>query len=351
MCREQALQGRTFHFRRARVVPRCFTVTGDDMRARWLAGCLLVVGVVVGAGPARSQEVRRWRQVHPHWQKAFLLSFRSPDLLSSDPDERWGEDDGRLVAGGILSDFPRWLEDEAPEIEKARAEKRPVLLSLHVHSGYGTGLVTYGRDLLTAEVVNYPWLVRQLSLRGLNAPDVTVVVDTCNAQATAAHQLRPDLVPAGVESFAPFRQWRAASPARKKLAVGEAYRIFTQDRVRTLLGKPSARKNRENVRAAAFEPLRPEERTGFQARLYGPHGVIFATPALFNVLRLGPSPRGTLTAELLHDRLSTKMVDGLLARNRIEFKRFTEFAFLKAAGAWPEITTTAAAQDSSGSGR
>src|SRR5438874_2512145 len=82
-------------------------------------------------------------QVHPYWRDAYIFSFRSPDLLTDDPDERWGRADARLVSGGILSDLPRWLRCHAPLVREARRQGRPVLLSLHLHSGWGTGLVTY----------------------------------------------------------------------------------------------------------------------------------------------------------------------------------------------------------------
>jgi hypothetical protein len=66
--------------------------------------------------------------------------------------------------------------------------------------------------------------------------------------------------------------------------------------------------------------------------MYGPKGVIIATPAFFNVLRLGPEPRGTQTADLLTDRLELRVLDGGLAQNRAEFARFQEYGFLAAAG-------------------
>src|SRR5262249_10837211 len=134
-------------------------------------------------------------------RRAYILSFRSPDLLANAPDDRWGRRDGRLYAGRIATDFPVWLRWEAADAHAARAEGRPVVLALNVHSGFGTGLVTYAPDLGRAEAVNYPWLLRQVDEAGLNEPDVTITVDTCNAQATAAHQIRSDLVRAGVSAF------------------------------------------------------------------------------------------------------------------------------------------------------
>src|SRR5438477_24219 len=82
--------------------------------------------------------------------------------VAGHPDERWGEGDERLVCGGILSDFPEWLGEHAERLAEARREGRPILLSLHVHSGYGTGLVTYSDDLTRAQAANYPWLIRRL---------------------------------------------------------------------------------------------------------------------------------------------------------------------------------------------
>ena len=86
------------------------------------------------------------------------------------------------------------------------------------------------------------------------------------------------------------------------------------------------------MRATPYQPLSPAERQRLRASLYGQRGVILATPALFNVLRLGPNPRGTLTANLLQDDLDPRVVDALLQRNRLEFKRFREYGFLAAAG-------------------
>ncbi|HEU4754419.1 MAG TPA: hypothetical protein VFU47_15025, partial [Armatimonadota bacterium] len=108
------------------------------LRALLLAGLLLFLAAF--RLPAAE---RRWPGVHPRWQHAYLLSFRSPDLLSNEPDEQWGESDGRLVSGGILSDFPAWLEEQRDALREARRDDRPILLSIHVHSGYGAGLVTY----------------------------------------------------------------------------------------------------------------------------------------------------------------------------------------------------------------
>jgi len=307
---------------------------------------LLLTGVIARAEPTRPG----WSQVHPQWRRAYVLSFRSPDLLSNEADERWGGDDGRLAAGGILSDFPDWLDEQSEAIEEAREDGRPILLSIHTHSGYGAGLTTYSRDLLRAETVTYPWLVRQLLDADLADPDVTVAVDTCNAQATAYYQLRADLEPAGVAAWPDYRRWRAADPARAKLPLSAAYRLFTQDHVAAHLRAP-ARRKRENVRALAWEPLSADDRRAFKARLYGPRGVILATPALFNLLRLGPNVSGTLTANLLTAPLRGQHVDGFLARNKGEFRRFTEFAFLAAAGSGAgerlngERRTAAAASD------
>jgi hypothetical protein len=273
---------------------------------------------------------KRWRQVHPYFENAYVLSFRSPDLLTNDPDERWGRADARLVSGGILTDFPRWLEDHSRAIRAARERDRPIILSLHVHSGYGTGLVTYSTDLQYAEVANYPWLIRELIATGLGEADVSVTVDTCNAQAVAAHQLRRDLVPGGVEGWSAFRQWRARHPQRRKLSLYEAYLLFSQDRVAAHLARPGKGK-RDNVAAVGLRPLERWERNAFRGRLYGNRGVIYATPALFNLLRLGPDPRNTLTEDLLTGRLERRVLDGLLSRNTAEFRRFTEFAYLQEA--------------------
>jgi hypothetical protein len=298
-------------------------------RVRWLLGsCLIVAVAAVATGAPDGQ---RWKQVHPYWRDAYVFSFRSPDLLSNQPDEQWGVDDGRLVAGGILSDFPGWLAEHADEVDDARRDGRPILLSIHTHSGFGTGLVTYSRDLQHAEAANYPWLIRRLNDAGLNTPDVTVAVDTCNAQGTAFYQIRPDLQPALVQAFGDFARWRQANPARKKLTVATAYRVFSQDHVAAHLGG-KGRGRRENVTAERWEPLLPEERRAFRAHLYGPRGVILATPTFFNLLRLGPEPRGTLTGNLLTARLTGEQINGLLAQNKAEFKRFREFAFFQATG-------------------
>src|SRR5687768_15862006 len=120
---------------------------GDPMVKRLRYVWLPVLAITFAAGAssrgAAKETPRTWKQVHPHWWRAYVLSFRSPDLLTREPDERWGIEDGRLVSGNILSDLPFWLRrHEAPLLE-ARRNGRPILLSLHVHSGYGTGLVTY----------------------------------------------------------------------------------------------------------------------------------------------------------------------------------------------------------------
>jgi hypothetical protein len=295
-----------------------------------LLGWLLVTPVLAAGSAA---------QVHPYWQRAYVLSFRSPDLLTNEADEQWGSDDGRLVSGGILTDFPAWLGEQKEALRQARAEGRPILLSIHVHSGYGTGLVTYSADLKRAEVANYPWLLRQLSAAGLGSADVTVAVDTCNAQATAAHQIRPALIPGGVNAWKPFIAWRAASRVRKTLPLAEAYRVFERDYVATHLEGP-AKGRRMNVTAASFLPLTAAsflpltaaERGTFAARMYGSRGVILATPTFFNLLRLGPEPRGTLTANLLTDRLGSQLEEGLLDRNKADFAKFRDFRFLASAG-------------------
>src|SRR5579862_8077822 len=158
----------------------------------WIAAVLLALGAAppAGAAPAPVRAASRPpSRVNAHWRRAFVLSFRSPDLLSDEPDERWGAADDRLRAGGILADFPLWLKEQQPVIAAARAEGRPILLSLATHGGYGLGLVTYTLDLKRAQVANYPWLVRQLLGAGLGEADVTVAVDTCNAQAASAYQL------------------------------------------------------------------------------------------------------------------------------------------------------------------
>ncbi|HTE20570.1 MAG TPA: hypothetical protein VK689_19560 [Armatimonadota bacterium] len=300
-----------------------------------LAAVLLLaaaVGSATGAAPAPVGSAEKsWRQVHPRWRRAFILSFRSLDLLSNEADEQWGVKDGRLVSGNILTDFPLWLQEQKPAVNAARAEGRPILLSLHTHGGYGTGIVTYTQDLKLAQVANYPWLVRQLIAAGLGGDDVTVAIDTCNAQATAAHQLRPDLIRAGVDAWPVFAKWRAAEASRKGLPVRNAYRLFAQDRVRAHLAAP-ARGTRRNVKVADLEPLTPEERGQFRARMYGPKGVIFGTPAFFNLLRLGLDTRGTLTADLLNGPLERVVLGSLLPQNTAEFRKFREFAYLDTTG-------------------
>src|SRR5688500_15910399 len=238
----------------------------------------------------------KWKQVHPNWHDAYVLSFRSPDLLSNEADERWGSRDGRLVAGGILTEFPVWLEDHRPAIRAALRHGRPVILSLHTHSGYGTGLVTYAADLQSGQVVNYPWLMRTLMAHELGEEGVTVVVDTCNAQAVAAMQIRPDLVPKGVEAWPAFNRWRRKHQARMRMPLASAYDLYSRDHVASHLGK-AARYKRTRVTSVPLKALTYAERSAFRARMYGQKGVILATPALFNVLRLGPNPRGTLTAD------------------------------------------------------
>lgn len=274
---------------------------------------------------------RNWAGVHPHWRDAYVFSFRSADLLTNEADERWGRQDDRLVCGGVLSDLPAWLKERQEDLADARRDGRPILLSLHLHSGYGTGLVTYTDEVQTAEVANYPWLVRTLTAANLGGDEVTVAVDTCNAQATAAHQLRPDLIPGGVEAWSPFAQWRRASAVRRRMPLGEAYTLFARDRVAAHLNKP-ARGNRGHVHAAEYRPLSADERRAFRAHLYGQRGVILATPAFFNLLRLGPEPRNTLTADLMRGKLDGTVVDSLLERNMLEFRRFQTYGFLAAAG-------------------
>jgi hypothetical protein len=277
-------------------------------------------------------------KAHPRWNRVFLLSFRSLDLLSNEPDEQWGVSDGRLTSGRILTDFPVWLQEQQSAIEAARAEGRPILISLVTHGGYGTGLVTYSQDLKTAQVANYPWLIRRLTEAGLADENVTVSIDTCNAQAAGAHQLRPDLVPAGVNAWPPFTQWRRSDPHRLRLTTSEAYALFAQDRVRAHLA-PSARGSRKNVAASELVPLTTEERRKFRGRLYGPKGVIFGTPALFNLLRLGLDTRGTYTANLLTAPLEKRVLNSGRVVNEAEFRRFKDFAFLDATG----VDTVAAA--------
>jgi hypothetical protein len=296
----------------------------------FLLAAALAAGSLAGAAP---RPPKAPSAIAPAYRSAYLLSFRSPDLLANRADDRWGRGDSRLYVGRIATDLPVWLRWKGKEIEAAREAGRPVLLSLHVHSGFGTGLVTYTQDLRRAEAVNYPWLVRQLEALGLNAPDVAVTVDTCNAQATAAHQLRPDLVPGGVAAFPPFARWRASYPERRQLDVGSAYRLYSLDRVRQQLRRP-ARGSRANVAAVSYEPLTDEERAGIRCHLYGQKGVIISTPALFNLLRLGPDGlAGTNTADLLHDRLELRVLpDSTLAGNLREFHRFDNFPFLAQAG-------------------
>lgn len=276
---------------------------------------------------------RSWKQVQPAWKRAYLLSYRSPDLLSFDPDERWGRNDGRLESGGILTEFPEWLKLHSQAIQDARVQGRPILLSLHFHSGYGVGIVSYSADLTHGEAANYPWLIRQLIAAGLNTPDVTVAVDTCNSQATSAHQLRPDLIPRGVEAFPPFAQWRRGAK-NSSLPQSVAYQRFTQARVSEHL-EGGAKGRTANVRAFPLTPLTPAERADFKANMYGQRGVILATPTLFNLLRLGPNTRGSNTANLLKDRVDTVWVGGYLNENNAEFRQFREFAYLANAGPGP----------------
>lgn len=277
---------------------------------------------------------RDWKQVNPTWKRAYLLSYRSPDLLSYDPDERWGRNDGRLESGGILTEFPEWLKLHSQAIQDARAEGRPILLSLHFHSGYGVGMVSYSADLTHAEAASYPWLIRQLIAAGLNTPDVTVAVDTCNSQATSAHQLRPDLIPRGVEAYPPFVQWRRGGKERATMSQPVAYQRFMQSRVSEHL-EGGAKGRTGNVRALPLTPLTSEERASFKANMYGQRGVILATPTLFNLLRMGPDVRGTGTANLLRGKVDTVWVGGYLKENNVEFRQFKEFAYLANAGPGP----------------
>jgi hypothetical protein len=299
------------------------------MRVRWWIP-LVALGAAVG-WPRAEAAPRQWRQVHPTWRRAYVCSFRSPDLLTNEADEQWGGTDGRLIAGMIRTDFPEWLRSLQPDFQRARDDERPILISIATHSGYGTGLVTYSPDVTKAEVVDYPWLVRTLTAAGLGTPDVTIAIDTCNAQATAYHQLRPDLAPGGVAEWSVFRRWRSAHAARQKLSIGESYRLFEADNVLKHMAR-SARGNRENVKGVEYQPLTSVQRSRFDAELYGPKGVIYGTPALFNLLRLGKDTTGTLTANLLSGRLSGQVMDTYLSRNKGEFRRFTEFGFLAAAG-------------------
>lgn len=300
------------------------------------AGAVLLAGTaphpVTAAGTSSAQ-------VHRRWHRVFLLSFRSLDLLSNDPDEQWGIADGRLTSGQILTDFPLWLQEHQTALQAAREEGRPILLSLATHGGYGTGLVTYSGDLTKAQVANYPWLIRRLIEAGLTDEKVTVAVDTCNAQATSAHQLRPDLIPGAINAWGPFAQWMRADPQRGKISTSEAYALFAQDRVRAHLAK-TARGSRRNVVASEFVPLTAEERGKFKGRIYGPKGVIFGTPALFNLLRLGLDTRGTYTANLLSAPLETRVMDGGRAVNEAEFRRFKDFAFLDTTGTDRVATTS-----------
>jgi hypothetical protein len=299
---------------------------------------LLALGSIICHVASASQRQRNPGPAGPRiaggLRSAYILSFRSPDLLANRADDRWGRGDGRLYAGRIVSDLPTWLRWKVREIQAAREIGRPILLSLHVHSGFGTGLVSYTQDLRHAEAVNYPWLVRLLESCGLNQPDVMVTIDTCNAQATAAHQLRPDLVPGGVSAFGPFAAWRSRHPARRQMDVGSAYRLFSVDRVRRQL-TASVRGNRENVNAVAYEPLTEDEKASLKLSLFGQKGVIISTPALFNLLRLGPAGlQATNTADLLHGRLELRILgDDTLAGNVREFRRFSDFSFLAQAGA------------------
>src|SRR5688500_7596878 len=106
------------------------------LRLALLAGMVALAAIVpAGARPASSSS-----GPHPRWKRVFLLSFRSLDLLSNDPDEQWGVHDGRLTSGQILTDFPIWLQEQQSAIRAAREEGRPILLSLVTHGGYGSGL-------------------------------------------------------------------------------------------------------------------------------------------------------------------------------------------------------------------
>ena len=88
--------------------------------------------------------------------------------------------------GMILTDLVPWLAWKMRDVEAPARRAGPSCSALDVHSGFGTGLVTYTADLQRRRQTNYPWLVRQMLKIGLNSPDVTVTIDTCNAQATAA---------------------------------------------------------------------------------------------------------------------------------------------------------------------
>src|SRR5687767_3144827 len=105
----------------------------------------LMAGAValVATAPVFARQASTTSGPHPRWNEVFLVSFRSLDLLSNDPDEQWGVADGRLTSGQILTEFPLWLQEHLPAIHAARAEGRPILISLVAHGGYGTGLVTY----------------------------------------------------------------------------------------------------------------------------------------------------------------------------------------------------------------
>jgi len=291
--------------------------------------------------PARSLRAAPPRRTSPpavtrELRNAFILSFRSPDLVTDHPDERWGRADDRLRPGMILTDLTPWLAWKMRDVKAARAAGRPILLALNVHSGFGTGLVTYTASLQRAQAVNYPWLARQLLKVGLNSPDVVVTIDTCNAQATAAHQLRPDLIPEGIAAFPPFRKWRSQYAERQQLPIGQAYRLYAIDRVREQLA-PRYRRSRANVTAIPFEPLTEEERSKIAFRICGQKGVIVGTPAMFNMLRLGPQRlAGTDTADLLHDPLETVVLgDSSLPRNLREFRQYRDFVFLSQAGSRP----------------
>src|SRR5262249_4716166 len=126
----------------------------EEYRVRALIriSLLTIPAVLALSAAPRSGDARTAGTVDPYWGRAYVLSFRSVDLLTDEADEQWGRRDARLVSGGILSDFPRWLRCQVGCIDLARAAHRPFLLSLHVHSGYGTGLVTYSDDLQRAEV-------------------------------------------------------------------------------------------------------------------------------------------------------------------------------------------------------
>ena len=98
------------------------------MQRRWpaaafllaLAAALLLPERGLRAAPARRTPAPM--PVAAPLRNAFILSFRSPDLVTNEPDERWGRRDDRLRPGMILTDLPPWLAWKLRDVQQAREE-------------------------------------------------------------------------------------------------------------------------------------------------------------------------------------------------------------------------------------